>query len=74
MASYDERSRNYYGHQAANLKSREELQKRGVKKATPNLPAADYTNHGREKRLREGNKQRKTDSFIDQILRSLKGQ
>jgi len=73
MENYDKRTKNYYGHQAANLKSREELQKRGVKKGTPNLPSADYTNHGREKRLREGAKQRKTDSFIDQILRSLKG-
>lgn len=73
MANYDERYRNYFAHQAANLKTAEKLRKRGVKKGTPNMPKADYTHHGNAKRLREGEKQRRTDLFIDQILRSLKG-
>lgn len=73
MASYDERNRNYYDHQAANLKSRGELHKRGVKKGTPNLPVMDATHKGAVKRLREGNAQRKTDAFFDQLMRSLKG-
>lgn len=73
MATYDERRSAYYGHQAANLKSREGLQKRGVKKGTPNLPVMDATHKGAEKRLRQGDAQRKTDAFFDQLMRSLEG-
>lgn len=73
MANYDQRTRNYYGHQAANLKTRDELRRRGVKKSTPNQPKADYTHEGAIRRLREGDAQKKTDAFYDQLMRSLKG-
>lgn len=71
--SYDARTRNYYDHQAANLQSREELKRRGVKSSTPNLPRADYTFDGAAKRMREGKKQRKSDRYLDQVIRSVKG-
>lgn len=73
VEDYDRRTRNYYGHQAANLKSLDELKKRGVKDSTPNRPKADYTFDGPAKRIREGTAQRKKDRFIDNVLRSLKG-
>lgn len=40
--SFDERARSFFGHEAQDLKTREELQRRGVKKSTPNMPSADY--------------------------------
>lgn len=58
MANYDQRRENYYGHQGHNLKSRDELKKRGVKDGTPNLPSMDATHHGAEKRLAEGDRMR----------------
>lgn len=63
--SDDKRRQNYYDHQAANLKSRDALLKKGVKPGTPNLPMMDATFHGVEKRMREGTKQRINDGRKD---------
>lgn len=71
--SYDQRRSSYYDHQSNNLKSREELMRRGVKRGTPNLPKADYTHDGAEKRMSQGKAQRKKDRYLDQVIRSLKG-
>lgn len=54
-----QRSRNVYGHEAMDLKAREELIRRGVKPDTPNMPSADYTHEGNERTLREGAKVRR---------------
>lgn len=54
--SYNERARNYYGHEAQDLKTREELQRRGVKKSTPNMPSADYRHDSMAKTLRRKKK------------------
>ncbi len=63
--TYDERRANYYGHQGANLASRDEmLEKRGVKKGTPNLPKMDATHKGAEKRLRQGDAHHKAFDTI----------
>lgn len=55
--SYDDRRSNYYAHQGENLKAREELIRRGVKKDTTNMPSMDATHQGMAKRLREGDSQ-----------------
>lgn len=55
--SHDERRQNYYDHQHHNLKSRDELQRRGVKASTPNLPKMDATFKGVERRMKEGDRQ-----------------
>ena len=57
--SYDDRVRNYYGHEAADLKAREMLQKKGVKSTTPNMPSANYTFDGPEKLIKESDKRKK---------------
>ena len=71
--SYDQRRSSYYDHQSHNLKARDELKRRGVKDGTPNLPRADYTFDGAERRMRESKAQRKKDRYLDQVTRSLKG-
>lgn len=70
--SYDERRRNYYDHQGANLESREKLRKAGVKSGTPNMPLADYTADGAERRMSAGKKQKKADTFLDSIVSKLR--
>lgn len=42
--SLDARMQNIYNHEAADLKAREELIRRGVKPNTPNMPSMDATN------------------------------
>lgn len=56
--TYDERSRNVYGHEAQDLRAREELIRRGVSPKYKNLPSADYTTKGNERTLRAGSKVR----------------
>lgn len=69
--TYDERAANFYGHQAMNLRSRDEMRKRGVKPNTPNQPKAVYRDDGMNKRLKQGDKRRKADGYLDQLIRSL---
>lgn len=71
--TYEERYKNYRDHKGANLTTREELLKRGVKKGTPNLPMDDWTFDGPERKLKEGDKRRKADLYLDQITRAMKG-
>lgn len=71
--SYDERRRNYYDHQGANLESREKLRKAGVKRNTPNQPMMDATHSGMAKRMKQGDRRRQADLYLDQLTRSLKG-
>jgi hypothetical protein len=53
----DSRVRNFFGHQAMNLKAREAMEKAGVKDKK-SLPEADYRFGSARKRIEEGDRQR----------------
>lgn len=51
--SYQERAQNFSGHEAMDLKTREELIRRGVPQNTPNMPMMDATHAGAVRVMRE---------------------
>ena len=55
--SYDERIRNYFGHQAMNLRAREALKEAGM--PDDQLPMADYRFDSAAERIEESNRRRK---------------
>lgn len=72
--SYEDRARNFYGHEAKDLKTREELLRRGVKRGTKGLPSANYTHEGMSKTLRASDKRknhlnRRLSDIIDEEQR-----